>query len=41
MSKKGGTRIAHDAHIGGAFFGVFFTVFIRFSVFDKFHLYDK
>ena len=28
MSKKGGTRIAHDAHIGGAFFGVIFTVLL-------------
>ena len=31
MSKKGGTRIAHDAHIGGAFFGVFFTVLLDFK----------
>ena len=36
MSKKGGTRIAHDAHIGGAFFGVFFTVLLDFNFLTNF-----
>ena len=36
MSKKGGTRIAHDAHIGGAFFGVFFTVLLDFKFLTNF-----
>jgi membrane associated rhomboid family serine protease len=31
MSKKGVTRIAHDAHIGGAFFGIIFTVLLDFQ----------
>lgn len=30
MNKKGGTRVAHDAHIGGAFFGVLFTVVVDY-----------
>ncbi len=29
MGKKGGTGIAHDAHIGGAVFGILFTIFIH------------
>ena len=36
MSKKGGTGIAHDAHIGGAFFGVFFTVLLDFKFLTNF-----
>ena len=36
MSKKGGTRIAHDAHIGGAFFGVIFTVLLDFQFLTNF-----
>lgn len=36
MSKKGGTRIAHDAHIGGAFFGVIFTVLLDFQFLENF-----
>ena len=36
MSKKGGTRIAHDAHIGGAFFGVIFTVLLDFQILTNF-----
>ena len=36
MSKKGGTRIAHDAHIGGAFFGIIFTVVIDFQFLTNF-----
>lgn len=31
MNKRGGTRIGHDAHIGGAFFGVLFTILINFQ----------
>ena len=29
QGKKGGTGIAHDAHIGGAVFGILFTLFIH------------
>ena len=36
MSKKGGTRIAHDAHIGGAFFGIIFTVLLDFQFLTNF-----
>jgi len=36
MSKRGGTRIAHDAHIGGALFGVLFTVMIDFRFLTNF-----
>ena len=36
MGKKGGTRIAHDAHIGGAFFGIIFTVLLDFQFLTNF-----
>jgi membrane associated rhomboid family serine protease len=29
--KRGGTGIAHDAHIGGAIFGIFFVLLINFE----------
>ncbi len=29
MDKRGGTRIAHDAHIGGAIFGILYVLFIN------------
>ncbi|MBW7868564.1 MAG: rhomboid family intramembrane serine protease [Brumimicrobium sp.] len=29
MNKKGGGKIAHDAHIGGALFGVFYAIIIE------------
>lgn len=29
MAKRGGTRIAHDAHISGALFGIVFTIAIH------------
>ncbi len=31
MSKKGGTGIAHDAHFGGAVFGILYVLLINFS----------
>lgn len=31
MSKKGGTGIAHDAHFGGAIFGIAYILFINFD----------
>lgn len=31
MSKKGGTGIAHDAHFGGAVFGIAYILFINFD----------
>ncbi|MDX1652040.1 MAG: rhomboid family intramembrane serine protease [Brumimicrobium sp.] len=31
MSKKGGTGIAHDAHFGGAVFGILYILFINFD----------
>jgi membrane associated rhomboid family serine protease len=31
MSKKGGTGIAHDAHFGGALFGIAYILFINFD----------
>jgi membrane associated rhomboid family serine protease len=31
MSKKGGTGIAHDAHFGGAVFGIAYVLFINFD----------
>jgi|SRR5690554_14353 len=31
MSKKGGTGIAHDAHFGGAIFGVIYVLLINFE----------
>lgn len=31
MSKKGGTGIAHDAHFGGAIFGILYVLFINFD----------
>lgn len=30
MSKKGGGRIAHDAHFGGAVFGIAYILFVNF-----------
>ena len=36
MNKKGGTKIAHDAHISGAFFGVLFIVAIDFRFLTNF-----
>jgi len=42
MNKRGGTRIAHDAHIGGAFFGVLFTVLINFQfLFDFINMINE
>ncbi|NVK63410.1 MAG: rhomboid family intramembrane serine protease [Flavobacteriales bacterium] len=29
MDKRGGSRIAHDAHIGGAIFGILYVLFIN------------
>lgn len=29
MAKRGGTNIAHDAHIGGAIFGIVFTIAVN------------
>lgn len=31
MSKRGGTRVAHDAHFGGALFGIVFILIINFN----------
>src|SRR5690554_2146029 len=31
MSKKGGSGIAHDAHFGGAVFGIFYILLINFG----------
>ncbi len=31
MSKRGGTGIAHDAHFGGAVFGIAYVLFINFD----------
>ncbi|MEX1192210.1 MAG: rhomboid family intramembrane serine protease [Brumimicrobium sp.] len=31
MSKKGGTGVAHDAHFGGAIFGIVYVLFINFD----------
>ncbi|PWH81903.1 rhomboid family intramembrane serine protease [Brumimicrobium oceani] len=31
MSKKGGTGVAHDAHFGGAIFGIAYVLLINFS----------
>jgi membrane associated rhomboid family serine protease len=32
MDKRGGTGIAHDAHIGGAIFGIFFMLIFHWDV---------
>ena len=31
MGKKGGGNVAHDAHFGGAIFGIVYVLFINFS----------
>ena len=31
MDKRGGTRIAHDAHLWGAFYGIVFTITLNFQ----------
>lgn len=31
MSKKGGTNVAHDAHFGGAIFGILYVLLINFD----------
>jgi membrane associated rhomboid family serine protease len=36
MSKRGGTTIAHDAHFGGAIFGIAYIVIINFPVAENF-----
>lgn len=36
MNKRGGTNIAHDAHIGGAVFGFLFTLLLVPGVFSNF-----
>jgi membrane associated rhomboid family serine protease len=32
LDKRGGTGIAHDAHIGGAIFGIFFMLIFHWDV---------
>ncbi|RFC54962.1 rhomboid family intramembrane serine protease [Brumimicrobium aurantiacum] len=39
MSKKGGTGIAHDAHFGGAIFGIIYVLLINFSKGSEFFEY--
>lgn len=39
MSKKGGTGIAHDAHFGGAIFGIAYILFINFDKGSEFISY--
>lgn len=36
MDKRGGTKIAHDAHIGGAIFGIVFLAIIDYHFFISF-----
>lgn len=36
MDKRGGSNVAHDAHIGGAFFGFLFTLFFVPGAFVNF-----
>lgn len=36
MNKKGGSRIAHDAHIGGAIFGVIYLLFVDYHFYLQF-----
>jgi membrane associated rhomboid family serine protease len=36
MSKRGGGRIAHDAHFWGSVFGLVFTVILKFSLLHDF-----
>lgn len=36
MSKRGDTRVAHDAHFGGAVFGIVFILIINFSKASEF-----
>ncbi|MCO5259846.1 MAG: rhomboid family intramembrane serine protease [Crocinitomicaceae bacterium] len=36
MDKRGGTGIAHDAHLGGAIFGVLFVLFTNIEVGKRF-----
>ena len=35
MDKRGGTNVGHDAHIGGALFGVIFAIFIQPEVISR------
>ena len=37
MDKKGGTGVAHDAHLWGALFGVVFTVTVHFQYLKQFY----
>lgn len=39
MSKKGGTGVAHDAHFGGAVFGILYVLLINFSKGAEFFQY--
>ncbi len=36
MDKRGGSQIGHDAHIGGAIFGVLFAIFVQPDVISRF-----
>jgi membrane associated rhomboid family serine protease len=39
MSKKGGTGVAHDAHFGGAIFGILYVLLINFDKGAEFFKY--
>lgn len=36
LNKRGGSPIAHDAHLWGAFYGIIFTVLIDFNIIVRF-----
>ena len=36
MSRRGGTRIAHDAHLAGALLGIVFLVVLDYNIFSNF-----